>query len=109
MEPHGEASGTRCENRIIVAGQNKSHGEASLPNHGPVEHSWSNRAPGKSGGNHRTQHSGSLEIRPRSPASRATLLGRMRWSRHTASLRRRSSRLREPAKALKVISQLACT
>jgi hypothetical protein len=24
MEPHGEASGTRYENRIVVAGQNKS-------------------------------------------------------------------------------------
>jgi hypothetical protein len=58
MEPRGEASGTRGENRIVVAGQNKSHGEASSPNHGPAEHSRSNRAPGKSGGNHCTQHSG---------------------------------------------------
>jgi hypothetical protein len=58
MEPRGEASGTRYDNRIIVAGQNKSQGQASLPNHGPAEHSRSNRAPGKSDGNHRTQHSG---------------------------------------------------
>jgi hypothetical protein len=42
MEPHGEASGTQCENCIIMAGQNKSHGEASSPNHGPAEHSRSN-------------------------------------------------------------------
>jgi hypothetical protein len=52
---------------------------------------------------------GSLEIRPRSPASRVTLLGWTRWSRRAASLRRQLSRLREPAKALKVISQLART
>jgi hypothetical protein len=51
----------------------------------------------------------SLEIRLRSPASRVTLLGRTRWSRRVASLRRQLSRLREPAKALKVISQLAHT
>jgi hypothetical protein len=42
MEPRGEASGTWYENRIIVAGQNKSQGQASSPNHGLVEHSWSN-------------------------------------------------------------------
>jgi hypothetical protein len=64
MEPRGEASGTRGENRIVVAGQNKSHGEASSPNHGPAEHSRSNRAPGKSGGNHRTQHSGPHNRQP---------------------------------------------
>jgi hypothetical protein len=58
MEPHGEASGTQHDNRIVIAGQNKSQGQASSPNHGPAEHSRSNRAPGKSGGNHRTQHSG---------------------------------------------------
>jgi hypothetical protein len=58
MEPHGEASGMRHDNCIIVAGQNKSQAQASSPNHGPTEHSQSNRAPGKSGGNHRTQHSG---------------------------------------------------
>jgi hypothetical protein len=52
---------------------------------------------------------GSLEIQLRSPASRVTLLGQMRWSRRAASLRRQPSRLREPAKALKVISQLART
>jgi hypothetical protein len=50
---------------------------------------------------------GSLEIPPRLPASRVTLLGRMRRSRRVASLRRKSSRPRELAKALKVISQLA--
>jgi hypothetical protein len=58
MEPRGETSGTRHDNCIIVAGQNKLQGQASSPNHGPTEHSWSNRAPGKSGGNHHTQHSG---------------------------------------------------
>jgi hypothetical protein len=50
---------------------------------------------------------GSPEIQLRSPASRVTLLGQMRWSQRTASLRRKPSRLREPSKALKVISQLA--
>jgi hypothetical protein len=54
MEPRGEASGTRYENRIVVASQNKSQGQASSPNHGPAEHSRSNRAPSKSGGNHHT-------------------------------------------------------
>jgi hypothetical protein len=39
MEPHGEASGTRHDNRIVVAGQNKSQAQASSPNHGPVEYS----------------------------------------------------------------------
>jgi hypothetical protein len=68
MEPHGEASGTRGENCIIVAGQNRSHREASSPNHGPSEHSRSNRAPGRSGGNHRTQHSGHHNRQPRDPA-----------------------------------------
>jgi hypothetical protein len=50
---------------------------------------------------------GNLEIRPRSPASRATLLGRRQWSRHSASLRHRISQLGEPVRALKVINQLA--
>jgi hypothetical protein len=54
MEPRGEASGTRHDNCIVVAGQNKSQGQASSPNLGPAEHNRSNRAPGKSGGNHRT-------------------------------------------------------
>jgi hypothetical protein len=111
MEPRGEASGTRYENRIVVTGQNKSQGQALSPNHGPAEHSRSNRAPGKSGGNHRTNTlattTGSLEIPPRLPASRVILLGQMRWSRRAASLRRKPSRLRELANALKVISQLA--
>jgi hypothetical protein len=52
---------------------------------------------------------GSPEIQLWSPASRVILHGRMRWSRHAASLRRKSSQPREPAKALKVISQLART
>jgi hypothetical protein len=52
---------------------------------------------------------GSLEIRLWSPASHVTLLGQTRWSRRAASLRRQLSRLRELAKALKVISQLART
>jgi hypothetical protein len=42
MEPRGEASETRYENLIVVAGQNKSQGQASSPNHGPAEHSRSN-------------------------------------------------------------------
>jgi hypothetical protein len=69
MEPRGEASGTRYDNRIVVAGQNKSHGQASSPNHGPAEHSRSNRTPGKCGGNHRTQHSGHHNRQPRDPAA----------------------------------------
>jgi hypothetical protein len=69
MEPHGEASDTWHENRIVVAGQNKPQAQASSPNHGPVEHSRSNRAPGKSGGNHRTQHSGHHSRQPRDPAA----------------------------------------
>jgi hypothetical protein len=69
MEPRGEASGTRHDNGIIVAGQNKSQGQASSPNHGPAEHSRSKRAPGKSGGNHRTQHSGHHNRQPRDPAA----------------------------------------
>jgi hypothetical protein len=51
----------------------------------------------------------SLEIRLQSPASRVTFLGRMRWSRHAASLRRQPNQLREPAEALKAISQLTRT
>jgi hypothetical protein len=50
---------------------------------------------------------GSPEIWLRSPTSRVTLLGQMQWSRRAASPRRKPSRPREPAKALKVISQLA--
>jgi hypothetical protein len=69
IEPHGEASGTRHDNRIIVAGQNKSQAQASSPNHGPVEYSRSNRAPGKSGGNHHTQHSGHHSRQPRDSAA----------------------------------------
>jgi hypothetical protein len=52
---------------------------------------------------------GSLEIRPRSPASHATLLGRRQRSRHTASPWHRTSRLGEPVRVLKAISQLART
>jgi hypothetical protein len=52
---------------------------------------------------------GSPEIQLRSPASRVTLLGQMRWSRRAASLRRKHSRPGELAKALKVISWLART
>jgi hypothetical protein len=69
MESRGEVSGTRYENRIVVAGQNKSQGQASSPNHGPAKHSRSNRAPGKSGGNHRTQHCGHHNRQPRDPAA----------------------------------------
>jgi hypothetical protein len=50
---------------------------------------------------------GSLEIPLRLPASRVTLLGQTRRSRRAASLWRQPSRLRELAKALKVIAQLA--
>jgi hypothetical protein len=70
MEPNGEASGTRHENRIVVVGQNKSQAQqASSPNHGPAEHNQSNRAPGKSGGNHRTHHSGHHSRQPRDLAA----------------------------------------
>jgi hypothetical protein len=52
---------------------------------------------------------GNLEIQPRSPASRATLLGRRQQSRHATGLRHRTSRLGKPVKVLKVINQLART
>jgi hypothetical protein len=70
MEPNGEAIGTRHENRIVMASQNKSQAQqASSPNHGQAEHNRSNRAPSKSGGNHRTQHSGHHNRQPRDPAA----------------------------------------
>jgi hypothetical protein len=52
---------------------------------------------------------GSLETRPRSPASCAITLDRMWRSRHAASLRRKQRRLQELAKAPKVPSRLART
>jgi hypothetical protein len=52
---------------------------------------------------------GSLEIWLRSPASRAILLGQTQQSRRAASLWCKPRQPKEPAKALKVISQLACT
>jgi hypothetical protein len=52
---------------------------------------------------------GSLEIRLRSPASHAILLRQTQWSRCAASLWCKPRRPKEPAKALKVISQLART
>jgi hypothetical protein len=52
---------------------------------------------------------GSLEIRLRSPASRAIPLGQMQQSRHVASLRRKRRRLQEPAKEPKVFSRPART
>jgi hypothetical protein len=52
---------------------------------------------------------GSLETRPRSPASRAITLGRMWRSRHTASMRHEKRWLQEPAKAPKAPSRLAHT
>jgi hypothetical protein len=42
---------------------------ASSPNHSPAEHSRSNRARGKSSGNHRTQHSGHHSRQPRDLAA----------------------------------------
>jgi hypothetical protein len=70
MEPDGEASGTRRNNYIVIAGHDKSQAQqASSPNQGQVEHSRSNRAPGKSGGNHRTQHSGHHSRQPRDLAA----------------------------------------
>jgi hypothetical protein len=65
MEPDGEASGTWHNNRLIIGIQAKSQAQASSPNQGRAEHSQSNRAPGKSGGNHRTQHSGHHSRQPR--------------------------------------------
>jgi hypothetical protein len=52
---------------------------------------------------------GNPEIRLRSPASRAILLGQMQRSRHAASLWHKQRQLQQPAKALKVISRLART
>jgi hypothetical protein len=52
---------------------------------------------------------GSPGTRPRSPASRATPLGWRQQSWHVASRRHRTGRLGEPARALKVINQLAHT
>jgi hypothetical protein len=52
---------------------------------------------------------GSFEIRPRSLASRATLLGRRQRSQRAVGPQHRTSRLEEPVKALKVINQLART
>jgi hypothetical protein len=100
MELPGEARGTRYENRIVVAGQNKSQGQASSPNHDPAEHSRSNRAPGRSGGNHRTQHSGHHNRQPQDPAA---VTSKPRHPPRADAV--------EPAcgKALKVISQLART
>jgi hypothetical protein len=69
MEPHGETSGARPDNRIVVACPNRSQAQATSPNHGPAEHCRSNRAPGRSGGNHRTQHSGHRSRQPRDPAT----------------------------------------
>jgi hypothetical protein len=70
MERDREASGTRRNNCIIVAGRDKSQvQQASSPNQGRAEHSRSNRAPGKSGGNHRTQHSGYHSRKPRDTAA----------------------------------------
>jgi hypothetical protein len=113
MEPRGEASGIRYENRIVVAGQNKSQGQASSPNHGPAEHSRSNRAPGKSGGNHHTQHSGHHNRQPRDPAAVTSKPRHLSRADAVELARGKSAapanRLREPAKALKVISQLART
>jgi hypothetical protein len=69
MEPDGESSGMRHDNCLVVAGQNKPQAQqASSPNQCRVEHSRSNRAPGKSGGNHRTQHSDYHSRKPRDPA-----------------------------------------
>jgi hypothetical protein len=42
MEPHGETSSVRPDNRIVVAGPNRSQAQASSPNHGSAEHSRSN-------------------------------------------------------------------
>jgi hypothetical protein len=111
MEPDGEASSTRRDNCLVIAGQNKPRvQQASSPNQGRVEHSQSNRAPSKSGGNHRTHIpatiAGSLEIQMRSPASRAIHLGLMQQSRHGARLWRMPRRLLEPGTTLKAPSRL---
>jgi hypothetical protein len=110
MEPNGEASGTRHNNRIVVASQNKSQAQASSPNHGPTEHSRSNRAPSKSVETIApiilATTAGSPEIRQRLPASRGIPLGQMQRSRHAAILRRQ---LQELARAPKVTSRPART
>jgi hypothetical protein len=43
MEPEGEASGTRHDHCLVVAGQNKPHAQqASSSNQGRAEHSRTN-------------------------------------------------------------------
>jgi hypothetical protein len=70
MEPDKEASGTRRNNCIIVAGRDKSQAQqASSPNQGQAEHSQSNRAPDKSSANHHTQHSDHHSRQPRDLAT----------------------------------------
>jgi hypothetical protein len=76
MEPDGEASGTRRNHCLVVARQNKPQAQqASSPKQGRAEHSRSNRAASKSGGNHRTQHSG---YHSRQPLDLATVTSKPR-------------------------------
>jgi hypothetical protein len=113
MEPNGEASGTRHDNRIIVAGQ-KSHKRRLCH---PIMARWSTAGatelPAKAvetiAPSTLATTAGSPEIRLRSPASRAIPLGQMRRSRHAASPRRKRRRLQEPTKAPKVTRRPAHT
>jgi hypothetical protein len=107
MEPRREASDTRHDNRIVVAGQNKSQGQASSPNHGPAEHSRSNRAPGKSGGNHHTQHSGHHNRQPRDPAAVTSKPRHPPRTDVVEPVCSKSAAPAQPAQAVSVISPLA--
>jgi hypothetical protein len=108
----GEASGTRRNNCLIVAGQDKSQAQASSPNLGRAEHSQSNRAPSKSGENHRTKHFGHHSRQPRDPAaviaSHVALPSLTQRNRHTAEPWRTPRRLLEPGVELKATSRPAC-
>jgi hypothetical protein len=98
MEPNGEASGTRHENRIVMAGQT-SHKRSRLRHPIMARRSTAGatellaKAVETIAPSILATTAGNPEIRLRSPASRAIPLGQMRWSHHAASLRRKQRRL----------------
>jgi hypothetical protein len=113
MEPHGEASAhgtTTASSWPVKTGRR-------LRLRHPIMAWWSTagatellaRAEETTAPSILATTTGSPEIRLRSPAARAILRGRTQRSRHAASQWRKPRRPKEPAKALKVISQLART